>query len=101
MTANSTLWMSFPNILSINRRIRFDSGMVVIAAAIPKDARVKNTIGSEYPVSAVPKSDVTHTTGIRPQNIRLVTTTGSASVTSMNRNAARIPTVLIPVLVRN
>jgi hypothetical protein len=80
---------------------RFERGIVVKAAAIPKEASIKNTTGFEKPARAAEKFGVTLNRGIRERKIRQVSIMGRASVISKIRNATSIPMVRIPARLRD
>ena len=99
--SDSSTWPTFlPKQRSSSRSSLRLRGMEVRAAAMPKEARMKKTMGWLKPVRALPKLGVMPRTGISAQLPRQINSTGSASVTSKIRNAASIPNVRMPSWVR-
>ena len=92
--------MFFPKTLRRALKIRFAIGVVVKAAAKPKEAKVKKTTGSENPLSAPPSPEVTPVNGMSPINKKLVTRIGSELAIRIIKKVARSPMVRIPAIER-
>jgi hypothetical protein len=75
---------------------RFERGIVVKAAAIPKEASIKNTTWFEKPTRAEEKFGVTLSSGIRERKIRQVSIMGRVSVINRIKNATNMPMVRMP-----